>query len=825
METIKLDLIPGKKMPSLHASQYDDGRDYHIDLTENRVPYTLDGTETISLTVRKCDNTLVTMDVANVFGGKSYIEFRTTEQMNACAGFNYSEITIEKNGTQISSLNFYLQVEGAPDEGGIQSQSEINNLKRQVHDAVVKELEDNGAEETGYDNTESGLEATNVQDAIDEVNTKIENIPSVDAYTKQESDEKYATKTSTYTKQEVNTALSNKANVNLDNIADSVISQKKLSFTEPAGSENLFNVLDNTMHLEGYWYWSNHIGTTMTPEQNQYTTQYIAITIPVFNASAFTMGCYPATAGTNRFIIYWVGAVDEDMVLLDYAQPSAEEPYTYNVPANAKYLLISARVKTEQLAYLQTFMVLSGSITITEYIPYVETYYLNNCKLRSVEELNATVTGIEAEVDNIQSVVGNGENAVKICAPDSYDLVVGDTFELFYNGIIKASNIDLFDIQIACSKGNAFTDRFIFTPSVVEDLSLTIAVYGINHNLLDTKTITLSVHAKATSPSTQKNVLCIGDSLTQGGEWVAELKRRLTASGGSPVGDNLSNINFIGTCAKNGANFEGYGGWTFYNYNVANITNTHKVITCTHDKTEAQDQHSIYEDANGGQWKLETIEAGSIKIILTSGDANNFPSTGTLTWVSGGVNHSSITYTASANASANPFWDSDNNKVDFGKYATSIGVSSIDYVAILLGWNSASSTEENYKQQAQTFINNVKASFPNAKIILMGIEIPARDGLANNYGASGTYSKYYELVEYVFNLDKWYKDLVASNVNVSSINISGQFDTVHNMPTLTRTVNNRNSETEVYQSNGIHPANSGYMQIADAIYRHLTGLI
>ena len=74
METIKLDLIPGKKMPSLHASQYDDGRDYHIDLTENRVPYVLDGTETISLTVRKCDNTLVTMDIANTFAGKSYIE-------------------------------------------------------------------------------------------------------------------------------------------------------------------------------------------------------------------------------------------------------------------------------------------------------------------------------------------------------------------------------------------------------------------------------------------------------------------------------------------------------------------------------------------------------------------------------------------------------------------------------------------------------------------------------------------------------------------------------------------------------------------------------
>ena len=191
METIKLDLIPGKKMPSLHASQYDEGRDYHIDLTENRVPYKLDGTEVLSLEIRKCDNTLCTMDIANSFGGKKYIEFRTTEQMNACAGFNYGEIKLEKNGVRIGSLNFYLQVEGAPDEGGLTSQSEINNLARQVHDIVAEELADNGAEETGYDNTESGLEATNVQDAIDELADK----PSVDAYTKQESDQKYATKT------------------------------------------------------------------------------------------------------------------------------------------------------------------------------------------------------------------------------------------------------------------------------------------------------------------------------------------------------------------------------------------------------------------------------------------------------------------------------------------------------------------------------------------------------------------------------------------------------------------------------------------------------
>ena len=142
MQKITLDLVPGKKMPSLHASQFDDGRAYHIDLTENRVPYTLDGTETISVIIRKCDNTLVSMDIANTFADKSYIEFEVVEQMTACSGFNYGEIILEKNGDRLGSLNFYLQVEAAPDENGITSKSEVLNLNRQITEEVDRILPD-----------------------------------------------------------------------------------------------------------------------------------------------------------------------------------------------------------------------------------------------------------------------------------------------------------------------------------------------------------------------------------------------------------------------------------------------------------------------------------------------------------------------------------------------------------------------------------------------------------------------------------------------------------------------------------------------------------
>ena len=85
-------------------------------------------------------------------------------------------------------------LEGKAEASSVYTKEETyskTELDAKVHDAVVEELEDNGASETGYDNTESGLEATNVQDAIDE----LASATPEDVYTKEETDDKFATKT------------------------------------------------------------------------------------------------------------------------------------------------------------------------------------------------------------------------------------------------------------------------------------------------------------------------------------------------------------------------------------------------------------------------------------------------------------------------------------------------------------------------------------------------------------------------------------------------------------------------------------------------------
>lgn len=404
--------------------------------------------------------------------------------------------------------------------------------------------------------------------------------------------------------------------------------------------------------------------------------------------------------------------------------------------------------------------------------------------------------------------------------PDYYELVVGDTFQLFYRGIVLAAHDTDYDIEITCSKGSAYSKFYEYTPTTTGDVSMTIDLYDTSHNHVDTASLTLKVKAKASSPGSMKTVLYVGDSLTSGGYAPGEFKRRVVGSGGEPVGDGLTNVQFIGSVSNNNVNYEGQGGRTFKKYIEAGTNDTMIITAANHGKTDA-DQKSIYKDSNSKEWELETIETGQIMIIRES-SSGTLPSTGTLTWVSGGENHDSIVYTASEQAPQNPFWDTNQGKVNFATYATRMGTSSIDYVYVLLGWNWETNDDDVFTNNVTTFIDNVLASFPNCKVVLMGLQAPSRDGLGVSYKPNHQYAHYFDTLAYAFGRNEIYKGIADSedyNGKVFYVNISGQFDSEHNMQTGTRKVNTRSSATETYGKNGIHPAQSGYYQIADAAYR------
>ena len=148
MEIINLNLIPTGTRPVVHASQYDNGRQFRANLFEGASVYTLTGAETLTFSVRKPDGHIVTEAVTNT--SSSYVVIETTTQMCACAGDSFAELKIEQGTDLIGTLNLILAVEQSPEEGGDPSESFIHDLEQQIYDAVADQYD---ADSVIFDNT------------------------------------------------------------------------------------------------------------------------------------------------------------------------------------------------------------------------------------------------------------------------------------------------------------------------------------------------------------------------------------------------------------------------------------------------------------------------------------------------------------------------------------------------------------------------------------------------------------------------------------------------------------------------------------------------
>ena len=139
MERIKLNLIPSGVAPIVHLSQYDDGRQFGIDLFEGESVYVLDGTETLTVNSRKPDGHVVTLSVTNT--GTSSLDVDTIEQLTAVHGVSYAKLKIEKGSVTIATLPFLIDVSRDPLENGDPSESFVDNLQTQIALAVADQYD------------------------------------------------------------------------------------------------------------------------------------------------------------------------------------------------------------------------------------------------------------------------------------------------------------------------------------------------------------------------------------------------------------------------------------------------------------------------------------------------------------------------------------------------------------------------------------------------------------------------------------------------------------------------------------------------------------
>ncbi len=128
MQTINLNLVPGKVRPVVHASQYDVGRTFRCNLFDGSLAYTLDDAAEVSIEGQKPDSCIFIYEVSH--GATSYVDITTTEQMTAVSGITECELRIRLNGSDVGTANFLLEVEKASTENGTLSDSDISLLRQ-----------------------------------------------------------------------------------------------------------------------------------------------------------------------------------------------------------------------------------------------------------------------------------------------------------------------------------------------------------------------------------------------------------------------------------------------------------------------------------------------------------------------------------------------------------------------------------------------------------------------------------------------------------------------------------------------------------------------
>lgn len=415
--------------------------------------------------------------------------------------------------------------------------------------------------------------------------------------------------------------------------------------------------------------------------------------------------------------------------------------------------------------------------------------------------------------------------SVEISLPDTIYAIVGDKLQLFFIGIIKAINPYNYDILVTCTKGAKYPRYFEYTP-VAGDIGTTtfkIDVRDKDGVVLGTKTVNLITKSAVQSPSSVKKVLCVGDSLTGAGTWCQEASRRLIGTGGTPAGLALSNIQFLGRKTGGGIGWEGTGGWTWSSYATAGATAYKFVLSGV-----------VTPPAIGATYTNNSQVFTVSEVNLTGGIGYISATTTGAPTASGsliktsGTGDSTLTFSSSTLDAGNPFWETDTNSLDFTQYVNTYMGGACDVIYFLLTWNGVTANQTNFSSMittAKILIDHIHTNYANCKIKIMGIQVPSLNGgIGANYGAIGSgYADNFGMVKTALNMNTAYQNWCNESAYSSFcefVNISSQFDSENNMPQADVAVNSRSVITEKRGTNGVHPDTSGYYQIADVVFRN-----
>ena len=446
------------------------------------------------------------------------------------------------------------------------------------------------------------------------------------------------------------------------------------------------------------------------------------------------------------------------------------------------------------------------------------------------------------EIENDNVVIGFNSPSLHIC--DTIDCIVGDTIQLYYNMFVH--HVGEYSLNIECHKGKNYPRYWEYTPTS-SDVGITqmkIQLLNIDGSVIEEKTINI-VTKNAVNPASPKNILLVGDSLYMSGQIAIELSRRLKGTTGiatSPSALSLSNFNVVGRLKNSDdtVGWEGTGGWSWSTYTkaggmagvrltVSGITDVRLNQDCRYKMDEYTQNFYITEiNVVDGTGYIFAAFYGQGDIYK---DHGLMPQNGTLKRVTG-EGQEEIIFTASQVESYQPFWNNETDSFDIKGYVDTYCDGHLEILCVQLGINSiigsnpfSTDFESSVLTEAKKFIDLVHEQLPNAHIYIATLPLPSQNGgLGDNYSASSANGSYLTIAwNYkVHKVNDLYRSLTKDenyNQFVSVIDVCSEIDSDNNYPWKNKAVNTRSKSTEIIGTNGVHPSNEGYWQIADVWFR------
>lgn len=225
---------------------------------------------------------------------------------------------------------------------------------------------------------------------------------------------------------------------------------------------------------------------------------------------------------------------------------------------------------------------------------------------------------------------------------------------------------------------------------------------------------------------------------------------------------------------------------------------------------------------NGKYWmnEVQALSSNKVSFVGTRGTVAGRKHEGRSGFTS--ASYLSATAYSYENEGVHPFWDG--SKFSWSYYKTNTGINP-SAVQIFLGTNDlfSNATPEAFSNNIKTMVDSIRGNDANIPIFVVMTILPGnQNGIGVQQSSDGFAS---QKGKYKFGLDCRYvesmqmlQDKLNSYTNLHFVPLAECHDNEYNFGSVETPVNPRASQKELMPTEGVHPQQQGYEQMADIMY-------